>query len=463
MDRPELDVDDDMFGTLVREVPDAVVLVDRDGTVQFANPAVEAVLGYEPGDLVGRNYEVLVPEHVRVGHAAHHLKFRAAPAARPMGVGLSLRARHRDGSLVPVEISLVPMRGGDLVAVFVRDTGDRQRLIDRLAATNTVINAVLADSDHDHVCRLVVRLARLLLDADSSMLVHEDGSSAEQATAVVDDPEDAPDALDRLPPGWDAELRAAGFARRGGEGCTGTAGPLLAVPLRTDKHRYGTFVVTRRCGSRDFDDHDLQALRDFADACGLALEVSESRRDLARLALLEDHDRIARDLHDMVIQRIFAVALRLEAASEVVDGLAAERMQEAVAALDGVIRDLRTSIFGLRTMDEEPGGLRARIRAEVEQVRSLLGFLPRTTFTGPIDTATDESLADDAVAVVREALSNVVRHAGASSVEVVVHADDRRLRIEVLDDGVGPAEVAGGGESESSTLSMWNALRPCDS
>jgi PAS domain S-box-containing protein len=444
----DLDVDAAMLGALVREVPDAVVLIDQIGTIQYANPALEVVLGYAPEDLVGRNYEVLVPEHLRVAHAAHHMRFAARPTARPMGASLPLRARRRDGSLVPVEVSLVPLRGSELVAAFVRDTSDRQRLVERLAATNQVSTEILANGDHRYVRHLTTRLARLLLDADAAVHLSEPEETGPEADpTLVDPPDVAPGALiaafDEVG-GWDA-IRSGPAILPATADREAASGPFLAVPVRTSEHRYGALAVWRAEGRRGFDGDDREALVQFADSCAVSIELARARGELERMAVLEDHDRIARDLHDMVIQRVFAVALHLEAASAQLQPSAVGPIRDAVTSLDQVIRDLRSSIFGLRN-GTDLRSLRARLEAEVQVARRGLGYPPQLRVSGPVDTIVVDGLADDAVAVVREALANVVRHSGASEVEVSVAVDDERLSLRVTDDGIGPPDGPGRGD-----------------
>ncbi len=188
---------------------------------------------------------------------------------------------------------------------------------------------------------------------------------------------------------------------------------------------------------------DIGLLRTFGEQVSLALDVADAQRDRARLAVLEDRDRIARDLHDLVIQRLFAVGLSVQSVARgaVPEGLR-DRLDQVVDDLDGTIKDVRSTIFRLRT---RPGqqGLRGQVDDEVVAAGEALGFMPRLHLAGPLSTIPPE-LAEDVVAVVREGLSNVVRHAGASSATVELSAGDR-LRIVISDDGVGPPTRDGRG------------------
>jgi signal transduction histidine kinase len=167
-------------------------------------------------------------------------------------------------------------------------------------------------------------------------------------------------------------------------------------------------------------------------------ERGEREHDL--LTLLEDRDRIARDLHDLVIQRLFAVGLTLQgAARRAVRPEVMERLENAVAELDQTIRDIRATIFELR---HHPGAgtFRADLRQLAESYTATLGFAPVLRLTGPLDSITDDAAQTQVLMVVREALSNVARHAHAGSVSVEVEAGPERLTITVTDDGVGIGE-----------------------
>jgi PAS domain S-box-containing protein len=178
-------------------------------------------------------------------------------------------------------------------------------------------------------------------------------------------------------------------------------------------------------------------------------ERKEAERQLLaveqEVALLEDRERIARDLHDTVIQRLFAAGMSLQAAAAKAEPEVQERVGGVIDELDATIRDIRQAIFRLTAHTLDRASVRRRIVAVVEQEEEVLGFAPEVRFDGPIESV-DESLAEDLLAVVRELLSNVGRHARAARAEVRVAVDDR-LTIEVLDDGVGVPEdaVPGGG------------------
>jgi signal transduction histidine kinase len=177
----------------------------------------------------------------------------------------------------------------------------------------------------------------------------------------------------------------------------------------------------------------------FANHAALALELADARSDQQRLVLLEDRDRIARDLHDHVIQRLFATGLAVQSmASSLGTDQRAARLEQVVTDLDKTIRQIRTSIFELRgPLGPQSGTVRARLLAVVAEITSLLGLEPQVAFTGPIDAVVGDAIGDDLVAALREALTNAARHARASRVQVEVTATADELSLNVTDDGLG--------------------------
>lgn len=229
----------------------------------------------------------------------------------------------------------------------------------------------------------------------------------------------------------------------------GTAGRHRSslVPVEA---RSGDPTVLVTAGWRPRAGLDERATRElldsFATQVGLVLDQSRQQADRSQLMLLEERDRIARDLHDLVIQRLFAVGLQLQGASRLaVRAPVIERLQSAVTELDATIRDIRATIFELQFRPGERS-LRADLRELAGSYASTLGFAPVVVFHGPVDTAADDETQTQLLAVLREALSNVARHARASSVQVTVTVAGDELVATVADDGVGiPAAVAESG------------------
>lgn len=216
-------------------------------------------------------------------------------------------------------------------------------------------------------------------------------------------------------------------------------GPVLVVPLGVGAAARGVISVVNAPGGPEFSDEARRLLEAFAGQAAVALELAERRRDTERLALLEDRDRIAKDLHDTVIQRLFATAMTLMSAIKITRRPeVAARVQRAVDDLDDTIRQIRSSIFALQTMPDDTS-LRSRVHAAVDAASENLGFAPSVRLDGLLDTAVDEETGEHLLAVVQEALSNVARHAHATEAVVVIDVGEE-LTLRVEDDGVGIPE-----------------------
>jgi signal transduction histidine kinase len=220
-------------------------------------------------------------------------------------------------------------------------------------------------------------------------------------------------------------------------------GPMMALPLLATQRSRGALLVARVPGRRRFNEADLDIATTFAQHAAVALELADARTDQQRMMLLEDRDRIARDLHDHVIQRLFAAGLTVQsvAASVGSDG-GANRLSAVVGDLDETIRQIRTTIFELRgPLAPQSSTVRSQLVGVIDEVAPLLGFSPALRFTGPVDTIVADDVAADLIAVVREALSNIARHAHASAAAIEVSATPAELTVDVTDNGVGIGET----------------------
>jgi signal transduction histidine kinase len=220
-------------------------------------------------------------------------------------------------------------------------------------------------------------------------------------------------------------------------------GPVMAIPLTGVAGSRGALMVGRLHGRRHFNDVELDMAMTFANHASVALELADARADQQRMALLEDRDRIARDLHDHVIQRLFATGLTVQTVtSSLRDDPRAERLSQVVDDIDDTIKQIRTSIFELRgPIGPQQETVRTRLLGIVNDLVDTLGFAPSVRFAGPVDTVVGDEVADDAVAVLREALTNAARHAHATRVDVEIVAAADRLTIDVADNGIGLGDV----------------------
>ncbi len=281
---------------LWRTSPDALLVVARGGVILAANMAARHLFGYDPGSLVTKSVDDLLPAAAREAHRRQREGFEDEPAPRSMSTRQGLEGMKVDGTCFPVHVSLAPLgNGSGLVIAAVRDMTQ-----------------------------------------------------------------------------W------------------------------------------------------VEAERELRD--------SEYRRDMA-----EDHERIARDLHDTVIQELYAAGMALQALQAASDPIQATRLAEIVNGLDATARTIRAVIFDLASPVHSAQGLRTRATEVVSEMIEALGAEPRCQFVGPLDTAVSDDLVEEALAVIRETLTNVAKHAGASTVDLRIQVD-RELSIEVVDDGVGLSE-----------------------
>jgi signal transduction histidine kinase len=216
-------------------------------------------------------------------------------------------------------------------------------------------------------------------------------------------------------------------------------GPVMAVPLSGRQGPQGALTVGRLAGRRGFTSVDLEMAEAFAAHAAIARELVDARADMQRLAVLEDRDRIARDLHDHVIQRLFADGLTLQSVAMMSrEPRLADKVSRVVEDIDDTISQIRTSIFQLRSGDGQCApGLRSAVLAIAAQVTPLLGFEPAVRFSGPADTMVPSTALGDVEAVVREGLTNAAKHARAGEVVVDLRVQGTTLTIEICDDGVG--------------------------
>ncbi|MFE2673827.1 GAF domain-containing sensor histidine kinase [Streptomyces hygroscopicus] len=325
-----------------------------------------------------------------------------------------------------------------------------------LEANAEVTHSLLSGVDETRVLELIVEHARRILAADLGVLMLPVPGSEELQVALA--------------AGTDAEAHRGlvlpregtfgGAAFTASEPVTSTdvqsdpritvgpqrwagLGPAVAVPMRTSDGVGGVLSLARTADSATFTQIETDTLLGFAGQAAIAMKLAERRRDAEQLALLEDRDRIARDLHDLAIQRLFAAGMTLQSTLRFVQHPeGSERLLRVVDDLDDTIKIIRSTIFGLRAHEAGPAvqGLRVRTAKTIEEAVPALGFTPSLRTEGLVDTDVPRSVADDMVAVLAEALSNIARHARADAAEISLVVAAGRLTLTVTDDGVGIPE-----------------------
>jgi len=324
-----------------------------------------------------------------------------------------------------------------------------------LAATAEITSVLLGTVRRTEALQLIARRARevsaadlvlvLLFEEDSRRYTIEvaDGDAAQAAKLVgraVTVHENAAQAFEQEKPQLLGNLRSVADWP-----VAVPDGPALAAPLSAAGALHGVLIVAHQAGRAARPADDATLLSSFAGQAALALERARAQDERELLVVLEDRERIARDLHDVVIQRLFATGMQLQAIGpQSVRPETAKRINAAVDDLDATIRDIRRSIFELRA----PAGttLRTELRDAIDAAAGALGFLPVLDVSGPVDSAVPDDVAPEILAVVREALTNVARHAEATTARVSIRAAEGSVVLLIEDDGVGtdPARARGG-------------------
>ncbi|MGC4807439.1 GAF domain-containing protein [Micromonospora sp. DT233] len=324
-----------------------------------------------------------------------------------------------------------------------------------LAATAEITSVLLGEVRRTDALTLVARRAREVAEAELAVVLLYDSDAGEFTVEVVDGADDhAHELIGAVLPA--AETSFAGAVTQPGYELVEnlaqaapwpapvTAGPAVISPLAAADALHGVLVIAYRPDRGGATDDDVALLGSFAGQAALAMERARGQEERELLVVLEDRERIARDLHDVVIQRLFATGLQLQSGAMNARPDVAKRINAAVDDLDATIRDIRRTIFELRT--PMSAALRTEIREAVDVAAGSLGFRPALELTGPIDSAVPEPIRPDLTAVLREALSNAVRHAEASRVSVAVLVDGGWVTVTVVDDGKGcdPAAARSG-------------------
>jgi signal transduction histidine kinase len=459
----------------------ALGVIGRDGTlVEFITHGLTEAEHRRIGALPrGRGVLGLLikdPSPVRLPDISQHEQSYGFPANHPVMrsfLGVPVRVRDQvfgnlyltekrgaaefTGSDEQIVVALAAAAG---VAVdnarLYAAAGLRQRWLE---ATAEITNLLVGDVQRTAALQMVASRARDVAGAElAAVLLYDedlDQVTVEVVSTAVDDKHEA--LRGAVVPVVDTALSDA---LGGGRpvivedlgkvsGWPTSTGAAVLVPLAASGVVLGLLAVAHGRGGPAFDDPDVRLLTTFAGQAALALERARAQEEREMLVVLEDRERIARDLHDVVIQRLFATGLQLQSTARLATRPeVADRIGAAVDDLDTTIRDIRSAIFELRT--PAASSLRGDIRAIVDAAAGSLGLRPELVLDGPIDSAVPDEVRPDLLAALRESLSNVVKHARASAVEVRVTASGDALRLSVTDNGVG----AGGYDERSGLANM---------
>ncbi len=417
--RPLSGLGDAEAWAMVESSPDGMILADQNGVMLLVNRQIEVLFGFDRGELLGREVEKLLPERFRSKHTAHRTRYRAKPVVRAMGSGLDLWATRKDGTEFPVEVSLSPLttRQGLRVVATIRDIHKR---VASEAHNYAVLHAI--DRVHDGV---------FMFDAESLRFEYVNQGAVDQLGYSRSE------LLEMSPLHIKPLFTEAGFRE------------VLETLVRGEVESQVVTTVHRRKDGFDIpveiileypppppgpDQRRMVValVRDVTDRLAADEAVRAKERTQGRL---EDRERLARDLHDLVIQQLFASGMGLQSVHRLIKNeAAAKRVMDTVDQLDQTIAQLRASIFNLTA--PLPGTPESQIGAVVSHAASQLGFEPELDIDDAAGIVAGPIL-DHLLPTLTEALSNVVRHASASRVSVSVRRVPTGLELHVVDNGVG--------------------------
>jgi signal transduction histidine kinase len=445
----------------------ALGVVGRDGQLeQFVHAGIADDLVAEIGELPrGRGILGLLisnPVPIRLADLASHPASAGFPAGHPpMGafLGVPIRAgeevfgnlylteRPRGGEFTAEDeelaIALAAAAGG-AIANARRFTESEQRR--RWLAASGELTPLLLSGQAVEPYDLITEHALAAAEADFAALVLPHGSDQLVVRAVSG--LTGAELQDRTAP---LEASLAGNAIVSGKpvlvtdysGEAGAAtlnadvGPMMIVPLAAGEQVLGALLLGRLAARPGFTDAGLQMAAAFASTAAVTLELSQARADQMALARMEDHDRIAGDLHDHVVQELFALGMGLQGLAGQTDRPEhTERIRNYIDAIDKVIVKIRNTIFQLHARDQRPGSLQGQLLDVLSEQSLRLGVTASIRFAGPIDTSVDAALARDLLAVTREALTNCARQASAADLSLGL--DDGLITLDITDNGSGP-------------------------
>jgi signal transduction histidine kinase len=477
----------DLESTLRRIVQTAVGLVDASygalGVIGEDRPLAEFIpVGLSDAEIIaihhwpeGRGLLGLLirdPRPLRLADIAAHPESSGFPAGHPpMGSFLGVPVRVRDevfGNLYltnkrsaaefteddeAVLIALGAAAGVAIENARLYEAARRQQRV--IQATADVTTRLLSGADPGEVLADVTRLVRELSGADLAVLAIPDedervltytyaqgeGADSVRGLVVPAGSSLSGKVLAGGEPAVTEDLAADARVTEVARGAMSQIGHAIVFPLGVPGNVRGVLTVGRLHGAAAFAPAYAEVVSVFATQAGVALELAASRADAERLSLFEDRDRIARDLHDLVIQRLYATGMSLEGAMPMITRPELKtRVSNAVDAMDDTIKDIRATIFALQARDyaDAQPDIRASIVAVVDEMTPMLSFAPSLRLGPGLPEQVAGETGEHVLAVLREALSNAARHAQASRVDVTVEvAEDGMLTVQVADDGVG--------------------------
>lgn len=437
----------------LRAAPDAIVATDEAGLIVMANRQAETFFGYSRHEFIGQPIEMLVPSRFQPGHHGQRAGYQRNPEPRRMGDANSrVYARHKDGSDMPVEVALSPVVSPDRrgVIAIIRDVSERaeaeqerDRREQLLSALAEIRKATLQETSTDEVLAMILTNACKLLSAEHAFIAipnHVGGLTYRSMCSKLGPDQSGGDLAnsdrikDVLLQGTPTLVETDSISKSASDNFlpnTPDAGPGIIVPVLSSGSIEGVLVVARRLDESPFNEEELAVASSLASETAVTMELSSARADRRRIFLVEDRERIARDLHDVVIQRLFAAGMSLNSSIGNPEKLRI-RATTVIDELDATIDVIRETIFKLRQADFTVSGEIGRL---IDRFRTMGRNDLELQTSGPLDSLPDH-VRDHLLPTLNELLSNVERHANATAATAVIEID-AYLTLTVTDDGNG--------------------------
>lgn len=429
------------YRTLFEHSLDAVLFTVPDGRILAANPAACRIFRASEEEICRRGRQGFSDERDPRWTAVLEERRRTGQVT---GVLPMVRA---DGSRFFAELSSAVFAGevGERrTCVILRDVTDRVQLEHRLRASNEITRALLAGEETTEVLGMIARHARAIVDGTEAGVVTP-GEEPGSVVVVAADGRHMPGLVGRRygPGSLAAEVMAARqslvvsdltSAAAEEDGRRLGVGPAVIVPIVAGDAAFGNLIVGSEPGRGSYDEEEVSVLGGLAEAAAVALTLGRAREQAERASLLAEQSRIATDLHNKVIQHLFATGLGLQSVADLVPPAVASRLHESVDSLDEIIAEVRRTVFGLQASTPRTVGLVPRVHAVVAEVGDRLGVAPVATVSRSIDRLGEEVAAALLVAL-REMLARVCLKARVSRVEVAVSCVGDAVTMTVTDDG----------------------------
>lgn len=452
---------------------EAIISVDETLRIILFNQGAERIFGYSKDEAVGQPLDILLPETVAAIHRHHVVNFAdSADTARLMGERQEISGRRKGGQEFPVEasISKLEVNGKRIFTVFLRDIterkhqeAEREKLIGELKALNEAAQTITSELALKEVLHKIVESARFLIKAKYAALAVRDdhGNISNFVTAGLSQEDHA--RIGSLPTGRGllgvllhqgkpmiVKDVASHPAAVGVPKHHPVMQSLLGVPIYSKETLIGAIYLTDKEDGSDFSKTDQELIEMLALHAAIAIENARLYEQTQRLAILEERERFARDLHDGIIQSIYGVGLSLDnakAAIRITNQAAREQIDLSLKSLSQVITDVRNYIFDLRPQALKDKGLNARLQGLVKELEINTLLLIEADIDPEINTYLNDTQASHIFHITHEALANVVRHAQARKVHLSLTKNGDTINLLVEDDGIGfkpPARVAHG-------------------